>query len=76
MFFGKYNHVVETFAIDTADYSFRVRILLDRVGSGDYFFDSHTLVDCQTFALRRMMFCAQFVPNFSLRVHVLEVYEE
>src|SRR5262245_30914068 len=42
MLFGKYNHVVETFATDTADYSFRVRILLGRVGSGDDFFDPHT----------------------------------
>ena len=42
MLFGKYNHVVETFATDTADYSFRVRILPGRVGSGDYFFDPHS----------------------------------
>jgi len=42
MLFGKYNHVVETFAADTADHSFRVRVLPGRVGSGDYFFDSHT----------------------------------
>jgi len=42
MLFGKYNHVVETFATDTADYSFRVRILPGRVGSGDHFFDPHS----------------------------------
>src|SRR5215510_10544745 len=42
MLFGEYNHVVETFATDTADDSFRVRILPGRVGSGDDFFDSHT----------------------------------
>src|SRR5215813_4885200 len=42
MHFGKYNHVVETFATDTADYSFRVRILPRRAGSGDHFFDPHS----------------------------------
>src|SRR5262247_182264 len=42
MLLGKYNHVVETFATDTADYSFRVRILPGRVGSGDHFFDPHS----------------------------------
>ena len=42
MLFGKYNHVVETFATDIADYSFRVRILPGRVGSGDHFFDPHS----------------------------------
>ena len=26
MLFGKYNHVVETFATDTADYSFRITV--------------------------------------------------
>src|SRR5262245_41412673 len=42
MLFGKYNHVVETFATDTADYSFRVRILPGRVGGSDHFFDPHS----------------------------------
>src|SRR5215831_9720103 len=42
MLFGKYNHVVETFAAYTADHSFRVWILPRRVGSGDDFFDSHS----------------------------------
>src|SRR5262245_44290678 len=42
MLFGKNNHVVEAFAADTADHSFRVWILPRRVGSGDDFFDSHT----------------------------------
>jgi len=42
MLFGKYNHVVETFSTDTADYSFRVRILPGRLGSGDHFFDPHS----------------------------------
>jgi len=42
MLFGKYNQVVETFATDTADDSFRVRILPGRVGSGDDFFDPHS----------------------------------
>ena len=42
MLFGKYNHVVETFAAYTADHSFRVRILPGRVGSGDQFFDPHS----------------------------------
>ena|SRR5215471_3681529 len=42
MLFGKYDHVVETFAADTADHSFRVRILPGRMGSGENFFDSHS----------------------------------
>src|SRR5215510_7253224 len=42
MLFGKNNHVIETFATNTADYSLRVRILPRRVGSGDDFFDSHS----------------------------------
>jgi|RhiMetdeSRZDD1v2_1073273.scaffolds.fasta_scaffold84342_3 hypothetical protein len=40
--FGKYNHVVRTFVANTADHSFRVRILPGRVGSGDQFFDPHS----------------------------------
>src|SRR5215471_1928124 len=42
MLFGKHNHVVETLTADTADHSFRVRILPGRVGSGDHFFDPHS----------------------------------
>jgi hypothetical protein len=42
MLFGNYNHVVETFAADTADHSFRVCVLPGRVRGGDYFFDLHT----------------------------------
>src|SRR5262249_25668701 len=41
MLFGKYNHVVETLATDTADYSFRVRILPGRVGMVYHSFNPH-----------------------------------
>jgi hypothetical protein len=39
MFFGNYNHVVETLAANTADHSFRIGVLPGRVRSCDHFFD-------------------------------------
>lgn len=42
MLFGKYDHMVETFAADTTDHTFRVCILPGRMGSGDDFFDLHS----------------------------------
>jgi hypothetical protein len=43
MLFRKYNHVVKTFAADTADHLFRVCVLPGRVRGGDYFFDLYSI---------------------------------
>src|SRR5499433_477904 len=43
MLFGKYNHVVETLATDTADKAFSVWILPGRMWRGDHFFDLHSI---------------------------------
>ena len=42
MLFGKYDHVVETLATNTADHSFRKCVLPGRMRSGDHFFDLHS----------------------------------
>ena len=42
MLFGKYNHMVETLASDTADQAFGVWILPGRMRGGDQFFDLHS----------------------------------
>ena len=40
--FGKYNHVVETLAANTAEQAFGVWILPGRMWGGDHFFDPHS----------------------------------
>src|SRR5215813_7416718 len=42
MLFGKYNHVVETLAANTADQAFGVWILPGRMWGGDHLFDLHS----------------------------------